>query len=324
MCQSCSQFGCFECLTKWVAENRACPHCRTKKNVTDFVKVPIISQILEKVKLAEQFACESHETQTKDLFCIDCDAFYCHECVLFDKSHPNHTFRKRSEINLEQKAKVDALLADGQQGISAAGVRIAICNSELDALTKQKEEFTKFIVQIEQAFQEELNSRKSNLTALISSTKDHLALLQMRCQEIKKTRNIQIQIPDLSEEPAVFKKQPILHGLGIDQEEIFNFQVVFKVNSKIKFQLHDKSSWILNVERQELENQMFIGIFCIMEHSRALGAKDKYFVSIKMEGVEKKFVKEYAVGASFGFKKFVPSHSTETILEVRMRRLGIN
>ena len=121
LCPHCSKMCCYECIRRWLCEQRSqfCPHCRSPVSIVEFVNCRWVEEVTDQLStlllcknkeptpsIRKKDVCESHPEKQVDVFCQTCNRSLCSQCALFGKLHANHTFKELEEVYQEHSVQV--------------------------------------------------------------------------------------------------------------------------------------------------------------------------------------------------------------------------
>uniref|UniRef100_A0A0X3PZW0 E3 ubiquitin-protein ligase TRIM37 n=1 Tax=Schistocephalus solidus TaxID=70667 RepID=A0A0X3PZW0_SCHSO len=213
LCPHCSKLCCYDCITKWITENRPqCPHCRTTLHTYELVNCRWADEVTQQLDTLQGQSllinkcsgsrphssatnsdiCEPHHERLS-VFCQTCDRAICHECALFESRHSQHTFRPLDDV---YKEHIDRLQVEMDKlKLRHLEMRSLIQDVEknMHSIKQAKDQRVREIRNAVELMVARLESQLSGKLATLISQRTHLSqeveLLESLLQEVQTQLN---------------------------------------------------------------------------------------------------------------------------------------
>ncbi|CAD8181400.1 unnamed protein product [Paramecium pentaurelia] len=222
ICPCCSKLCCYSCITKWLTENRQCPHCRSSLRIQQLVNCRFLEDIV-----AQNDPCPLHNAQLQ-YYCVTCAHPICSECAMFS-AHKMHEFEHIQKVFDSKIKDVKTKMENVQDKLKTLKHSAIVIDELMDELNRSKDERVQEI----QAYTEQL------LQKLEQTHTARMGNLQMQRQRLNEKiliasaelDNISQQIKGYQKSKTIMTAQELLQRIeqvNVEPEQIggvpMNFQ----------------------------------------------------------------------------------------------------
>ncbi|KAI9310554.1 hypothetical protein DFJ73DRAFT_887836 [Zopfochytrium polystomum] len=198
MCPSCSKIGCFDCVEKWLAQERnQCPHCRAPLSSSQLVHCRFMDDLAQlrgamsdavKTSVSQSGECTAHSAPMF-YYCQTCSEALCSDCAVIDQKHKEHKLERLQSVYKEKRQLLENIMSAFQEKMQNlctvdslfAAAADQINQSYKDFTTLQKAQFDQAVIHGEYQLTEkgrDLQALKSTLRHEVEDTRMTVDLLR--------------------------------------------------------------------------------------------------------------------------------------------------
>ncbi|ORY52845.1 hypothetical protein BCR33DRAFT_180015 [Rhizoclosmatium globosum] len=217
MCPSCSKIGCGDCVQKWLATNRHCPHCRAHLTPENLVLCRFMDDLAKQVRDAMSATlrnashpqtpssnpadvCSTHNAPLF-YFCHPCQTALCSDCAILTDTHKQHHIDHLQAVYSTHRDKLWSCLKSLFQSLKHLAETRSQVDTQLSALHAAK-------VKVQQKHQKQMQAAQDFLELQFTAK---ASILQKFDREVEhEVTRIQDTVQDMQTHLKVSSKMEVI------------------------------------------------------------------------------------------------------------------